>query len=59
MNLNTELYRDIRGIYNDRSKMLEDSFWVRYHYLFWHNSQPLTLIVEVFSTEFSELIEVF
>ena len=50
----TELYRDIQGIYYGESKSLElafeenGPFWGR-HYLFWHDSRPLTLIYEVFS----------
>ena len=52
--LHTELYRDIQGIYYGNSEALElafgekGPFWGR-HYLFWHDSQPLTLIYEVFS----------
>ncbi|VEP18432.1 Chorismate lyase [Hyella patelloides LEGE 07179] len=50
----TELYRDIQGLYYGESKALElafeekGAFWGR-HYLFWHDSRPLTLIYEVFS----------
>ena len=50
----TELYRDIQGVYYGDSKSLElafeenGPFWGR-HYLFWHDSRPLTLIYEVFS----------
>ncbi|MEM1169817.1 MAG: chorismate lyase [Cyanobacteria bacterium P01_H01_bin.35] len=52
--LRTELYRDVQGIYYGHSRELElafgesGPFWGR-HYLFWHHSQPLTLIYEVFS----------
>jgi chorismate--pyruvate lyase len=52
--LRTELYRDVQGIYYGCSEALGDAFgeagpfWGR-HYLFWHHSQPLTLIYEVFS----------
>ncbi|YAI82747.1 MAG: chorismate lyase [cyanobacterium endosymbiont of Rhopalodia sterrenbergii] len=51
---NTELYRDIQGIYYGNSSTLEEAFgekgpfWGR-HYLFWHDRKPLTLIYEVFS----------
>ena len=50
----TELYRDIQGLYYGKSPALElafgekGPFWGR-HYLFWHDSRPLTLIYEVFS----------
>ena len=50
----TELYRDIQGLYYGKSTALElafgekGPFWGR-HYLFWHDSRPLTLIYEVFS----------
>ena len=50
----TELYRDIQGLYYGESPALEQAFkqkgafWGR-HYLFWHDSRPLTLIYEVFS----------
>ncbi|MFW6358484.1 MAG: chorismate lyase [Chroococcales cyanobacterium] len=52
--LHTELYRDIQGVYQGHSPVLETAFgekgpfWGR-HYLFWHDGQPLTLIYEVFS----------
>lgn len=52
--LHSELYRDIQGICYGNSPALESAFhepgpfWGRY-YLFWHDSQPLTLIYEVFS----------
>jgi chorismate lyase len=52
--LRTELYRDVQGICYGNSSALERAFgqlgpfWGR-HYLFWHHSQPLTLIYEVFS----------
>lgn len=52
--LHTELYRDVRGIYQGYSPALEAAFgeagpfWGR-HYLFWHKNKPLTLIYEVFS----------
>ncbi|OUC13326.1 MAG: chorismate lyase [Alkalinema sp. CACIAM 70d] len=52
--LRTELYRDVQGIYYGHSKEIAEAFghpgpfWGR-HYLFWHRSQPLTLIYEVFS----------
>ena len=52
--LHTELYRDVRGVYCGYSPALElafgekAAFWGR-HYLFWHDSTPLTLIYEVFS----------
>lgn len=52
--LRTELYRDVQGIYQGNSAALEAAFgyqgpfWGR-HYLFWHHSEPLTLIYEVFS----------
>ena len=52
--LHTELYRDIQGVYQGHSPVLETAFgeagpfWGR-HYLFWHDRKPLTLIYEVFS----------
>jgi chorismate lyase len=52
--LRTELYRDVQGLYYGHSAELERAFgqsgpfWGR-HYLFWHHSQPFTLIYEVFS----------
>ena len=57
----TELYRDIQGLYYGESKALElafgekGAFWGR-HYLFWHDSQPLTLIYEVFSPYLSKYL---
>ncbi len=54
IDLHTELYRDVQGIYYGESKALEEDFgekgpfWGR-HYLFWRARKPLTLIYEVFS----------
>ncbi|WP_421659408.1 chorismate lyase [Leptothermofonsia sp. ETS-13] len=59
--LRTELYRDVQGIYFGNSSALEHAFgqegpfWGR-HYLFWHHGQPLTLIYEVFSPLFNEIL---
>jgi len=52
--IETELYRDVQGIYCGDLVALESAFeqsgpfWGR-HYLFWHHGKPLTLIYEVFS----------
>jgi chorismate lyase len=52
--IETELYRDVQGIYCGDSVAWESAFeqsgpvWGR-HYLFWHHGKPLTLIYEVFS----------
>lgn len=59
--LQTELYRDIQGIYYGESEALEvgfrekGAFWGR-HYLFWHSGKPLTLIYEVFSPYLSKYL---
>uniref|UniRef100_A0A061SHU8 Chorismate lyase n=1 Tax=Tetraselmis sp. GSL018 TaxID=582737 RepID=A0A061SHU8_9CHLO len=50
----TEVYREIMRLYYGHSPEMErifgrrGPFWAR-HYMFWHNSRPLTLIYEVFS----------
>jgi chorismate lyase len=52
--IETELYRDVQGIYCGDFVALESAFeqsglfWGR-RYLFWHHGKPLTLIYEVFS----------
>ncbi|AFY70363.1 chorismate lyase [Thalassoporum mexicanum PCC 7367] len=51
---NTELYRDLQGIYHGDCPGLAETFghpgpyWGR-HYLLWHGGQPLTLIYEIYS----------
>jgi chorismate lyase len=60
--IETELYRDVQGIYCGDSVALESAFeqsepvWGR-HYLFWHQGKPLTLIYEVFSPYLTEYLE--
>lgn len=62
--LHSELYRDIQGICYGNNPALESAFeesgpfWGRY-YLFWHDSQPLTLIYEVFSPYLQKYLGAF
>jgi chorismate lyase len=49
----TELYRDLKGVYQGYSPGLVSAFgdkpyWAR-HYLLWHGGVPLTLIYEIYS----------
>ncbi len=54
----TELYRDLKGVYQGYcpglnesfcgKKACENPFWAR-HYLLWHGGKPLTLIYEVYA----------
>jgi chorismate lyase len=59
--LRTELYRDVQGLHYGHSEALSQAFnhpgpfWGR-HYLFWHHSQPLTLIYEVFSPHLQQYL---
>ena len=52
----TELYRDLKGIYQGACPNVNDAFgypeintyWGR-HYLLWHGGEPITMIYEIYS----------
>ncbi len=60
--IETELYRDVQGIYCGDSVALEAAFeqsgyFGGRHYLFWNHGKPLTLIYEVFSPYLTKYLE--
>ena len=60
--IETELYRDVQGIYCGDSVALESAFeqlgfFLGRHYLFWHHGKLLTLIYEVFLPYLTKYLE--
>jgi chorismate lyase len=59
----TELYRDLKGIYQGACPNLAEAFgnteintyWAR-HYLLWHGGEPITMIYEIYSPTISKYL---